>query len=207
MIAHSFEFYSIAFFGIILIRYLLVAEGTYWFFYLPLDKPSVDCNLRHWSSSWQSIQQDTKLSILSAGVFALAAAIIMSGYDSGSTCLYSQYQQYGLWYSGVSYGVIFAFDPLETIIQAFFLVGIVFVIPLHFMTLIAVLITMTVWAMRRRSAISRSGISSPVPQLHPSNSTTADFQTGLKDHGANARMEGINSPGSKLIRRNRTTLS
>jgi sterol desaturase/sphingolipid hydroxylase (fatty acid hydroxylase superfamily) len=39
----------------------------------------------------------------------------------------------------------FAFDPPEAIAQALFLVAIVFVIPLHFVTLIAVLITMTAW--------------------------------------------------------------
>ncbi|PZO44846.1 MAG: sterol C5-desaturase [Leptolyngbya sp.] len=40
----------------------------------------------------------------------------------------------------------FAFDPLEAVIQALFLVGIVFALPLHFITMIAVLTTMTVWA-------------------------------------------------------------
>jgi sterol desaturase/sphingolipid hydroxylase (fatty acid hydroxylase superfamily) len=38
----------------------------------------------------------------------------------------------------------FAFDLLDAIIQALFLIGIVFIIPMHFMTLIAVLITMTI---------------------------------------------------------------
>ncbi|MGF1499830.1 MAG: sterol desaturase family protein [Elainellaceae cyanobacterium] len=40
----------------------------------------------------------------------------------------------------------FAFDPLEACIQGCFFVGIVFVLPLHFGTLIAVLMTMTLWA-------------------------------------------------------------
>jgi sterol desaturase/sphingolipid hydroxylase (fatty acid hydroxylase superfamily) len=40
----------------------------------------------------------------------------------------------------------FAFDLPESLVQAFFFVGIIFVIPLHFATLIAVLITMTVWS-------------------------------------------------------------
>jgi sterol desaturase/sphingolipid hydroxylase (fatty acid hydroxylase superfamily) len=40
----------------------------------------------------------------------------------------------------------FAFDPLEAIAQALFFVVIVFTIPLHFITLIAVLMMMTVWA-------------------------------------------------------------
>lgn len=40
----------------------------------------------------------------------------------------------------------FAFDPLEALVQALFLVGIVMLIPLHLVTLVAVLSTMTVWA-------------------------------------------------------------
>lgn len=40
----------------------------------------------------------------------------------------------------------FAFDLPEAVIQAIFFAGIVFVIPLHFITLIAALITMSIWA-------------------------------------------------------------
>ncbi len=40
----------------------------------------------------------------------------------------------------------FAFDLPEAIVQGLFFVGIVFLIPLHVVTLIAVLITMTVWS-------------------------------------------------------------
>ncbi len=40
----------------------------------------------------------------------------------------------------------FAFDPPEAIVQSLFLIAIVFIMPLHFITVIAVLITMTVWA-------------------------------------------------------------
>lgn len=40
----------------------------------------------------------------------------------------------------------FAFDPAEAVVQALFFVGIVFLLPLHFVTLIAVLMTMTIWA-------------------------------------------------------------
>jgi Fatty acid hydroxylase superfamily len=39
----------------------------------------------------------------------------------------------------------FAFDPLEEIAQLLFLVGIVFVLPLHFITVIELLSAMTVW--------------------------------------------------------------
>jgi lathosterol oxidase len=40
----------------------------------------------------------------------------------------------------------FAFDPPEAMVQALFLVGIVMLVPLHLFTLLAVLSTMTVWA-------------------------------------------------------------
>ena len=40
----------------------------------------------------------------------------------------------------------FAFDPLEAVFQALFLIVIAYLIPIHFITLIAILITMTVWA-------------------------------------------------------------
>jgi Delta7-sterol 5-desaturase len=40
----------------------------------------------------------------------------------------------------------FAFDPLDAVTQSLFLVAIVFVIPLHFITLIAILTTMTIWS-------------------------------------------------------------
>jgi sterol desaturase/sphingolipid hydroxylase (fatty acid hydroxylase superfamily) len=40
----------------------------------------------------------------------------------------------------------FAFDPAEAIFQALFLVAIVFLIPLHFVTVIAIIMTMTIWS-------------------------------------------------------------
>lgn len=200
MIDHSFLFYGIAFFGIILARYFLVAGGTYWFFYWPLGQSFANQNLQHQSSSWPSIRRDIKLSILSAGVFALAAAFIVSAYSWGLTRLYSYPQQYGLWYLGISYGAVlvlqdtyfyfthrlfhhpslfrwlhqghhlsrcptpwtsFAFDSPEAIVQSLFLVGIVFVLPLHFITLLAVLTTMTIWAVLNHLGIDRLPLSFP----------------------------------------------
>ena len=49
----------------------------------------------------------------------------------------------------------FAFDPLEAIAQSLFLVGIVFAIPLHFITVIAVLSTMTVWGIVNHLGVDR----------------------------------------------------
>ncbi len=202
MTHHSFGFYGIAFFAIILARYFLVAGGTYWCFYSRwsqawLNRPEphpANAMARSHPYAGCSIQRDIHLSVLTAGVFALAAALIMSGYRGGATRLYSDVHQYGLWYLGVSYGVVlilqdtyfyfthrlfhhprwfpwwhqghhrsryptpwtsFAFDPLEAIAQSFFLVGIVFALPLNFITLIAVLTTMTVWAVLNHLGIDR----------------------------------------------------
>lgn len=185
LITHLFGFYGIALFGIILARYFIVAGGIYWFFYSPFSRVLGHRKGLNQAPSWQLIQHDIKLSILSSAIFALVAAFILSAYSLGITRLYSQAQQYGLWYLGVSYGVVlvlqdayfyfthrlfhhpflfswwhrghhrsryptpwtsFAFDPLEAIVHSLFLVGIVFVVPLHFITLIAVMITMTIWA-------------------------------------------------------------
>jgi Delta7-sterol 5-desaturase len=197
---HSFGFYGIAFFGIILLRYFLVAGGTYLFFYSPISQYFIHQNLLNQSPSWSSIQHDIKLSILSAGIFALAAAFIMSQYSLGLTRLYSNPQQFGFWYLGVSYGAVlllqdayfyfthrlfhhpslfrwlhqghhrsryptpwtsFAFDPLEAIVQSFFLIAIAFLIPLNLVTMIAVLMTMTVWAVLNHLGLDRLPLSFP----------------------------------------------
>lgn len=200
MIDYSFRFYAIAFFGIILFRYFLVAGGIYLFLYAPFSQALIHPHKPYQPPSWKLIRHDIKLSVYSAVVFALAAAFILSGYGLGITRLYSQAQQYGLWYLGVSYIAVlvlqdtyfyfthrlfhhpllfcrfhqghhrsrhptpwtsFAFDPLEAIVQSLFLVGIVFVIPLHFITVIAVLITMTVWAVVNHLGIDRLPLSFP----------------------------------------------
>ncbi|HEY9660257.1 MAG TPA: sterol desaturase family protein, partial [Allocoleopsis sp.] len=106
MIEHSFGFYGIAFFGIILFRYFLVAGGTYLFFYSPFSQALIHPQKPERLPSWKLIQHDIKLSVISAGVFALVAAFIMSGYSWGVTRLYSDPQQYGLWYLGVSYAAV-----------------------------------------------------------------------------------------------------
>jgi lathosterol oxidase len=200
LISHSFGFYGIGFFGIILFRYFLVAGGTYLLFYSPFSQFFGSQISQHRSPSWRSIQRDIQLSVLSAAVFALAAAFVVSLYNLGITRLYSHPQQYGLWYLGISYVAVlvlqdayfyfthrlfhhpalfpwlhqghhrsryptpwtsFAFDPLEAVVQSLFLVGILFVLPLHFVTLIAVLTTMTVWAALNHLGIDRLPASFP----------------------------------------------
>jgi sterol desaturase/sphingolipid hydroxylase (fatty acid hydroxylase superfamily) len=174
-----------AFFGVILARYFLIAGGTHLLFYSAVGKSFAKRELRLKPPLWRSIQRDIALSVLSAVVFALCAAFIMSEYDLGVTLLYTDLRQYGLWYLGVSFVVVlilqdtyfyffhrafhhpllfkwlhrghhrsgdptpwtsFAFDLPEALFQALFFIGVVFVVPLHFITLVAVLMTMTVWS-------------------------------------------------------------
>jgi lathosterol oxidase len=185
MIHHSFWFYAITFFSIILARYFLMAGFAYWLFYLrKAAKPIL------WPSSVnqltdESVLDDIRLSVISTTVFAVATAAVMTLHEHGLTRLYGQIQGHDWWYLIVSYLAVlilqdgyfyathrllhhpalfpwlhqghhrsrpptpwtsFAFDPLEALLQALFLVIIVLVVPLHFITVMAVLTTMTVWA-------------------------------------------------------------
>jgi sterol desaturase/sphingolipid hydroxylase (fatty acid hydroxylase superfamily) len=181
---HSFGFYGFVLFGIILSRYFLIAGGTYFCFYSFLGESFVMRGRRK-PPEWALIRKDIQLAVLSAAVFALCAAFVVTAYDLGETRLYADLDQYGLWYLGVSYGAFlllqdtyfyfihrllhhprlyrwmhhghhrsgeptpwasFAFDLPEALIQAIFFAGIVFVMPLHFITLIAALLTMSLWS-------------------------------------------------------------
>ncbi len=200
MINHSFWFYSIAFFFIILLRYLLIAGGTYLFLYRPFNQSLIGLKFPNSSFSWRVIQHDIKLSIFSTAVFAISAAFVLSSYNWGFTRLYSDLQANDLWYLGLSYIIVlilqdtyfyfthrlfhhpslfrwlhqghhcspyptpltsFAFDPLEAIAQSLFLVIIVFILPLHFITLIAVLTIMTVWSVVNHLGVERLPRSFP----------------------------------------------
>lgn len=55
----------------------------------------------------------------------------------------------------------FAFDPIEAVVQALFLVAVVFVVPLHTVTLVAVLCTMTVWAVVNHLGLDRLPMGFP----------------------------------------------
>ncbi len=197
---HPFEFYSIAFLGIILFRYFLIVGGVYWFFYSPYNQSFIKHRSPPRSPSMRAMRHDIKLSLISAGVFALAASAVLSSYGEGLTRLYSDPRQYGLWYLGVSYGLVlvlqdtffyfthrlfhhpklfrwfhkghhrsryptpwtsFAFDPLEAIVQSLFLIGVVWFIPLHFITVIAVLTTMSIWAVLTHLGLDRLPVGFP----------------------------------------------
>ncbi|MBD2178645.1 sterol desaturase family protein [Pseudanabaena sp. FACHB-1998] len=199
MLDHSFLFYGIAFFAIILARYFLVTGGMYLLFYAPLGK-SVEQQNQTNKQFGESIKRDIQLSILSAVVFAIASALIICLYRANLTRIYLNPNDYGLWYLGLSYGTVlilqdayfyfthrlfhhpslfrwfhqghhrsrhptpwtsFAFDPLEAIVSALFLVGIVLIVPLHFITLIAILTTMTIWAVLNHLGLDYLSLSFP----------------------------------------------
>lgn len=200
LINYLFVFYSIVFFGVILLRYFLVAGGTYLFLYSPLTQSFLNKNRPYQSISWELIKEDIKLSVLSSGIFALSTGLIISGYSAGMTSLYLDAQQYGLWYLGVSYVAVlllqdayfyathrlfhhpllfswvhkghhrlryptpwtsFAFDPIEAVVHSLFLVGIIFFLPIHYVVLIAIASTMTVWAVLNHLGLDRLPLSFP----------------------------------------------
>ncbi len=203
MTNHSFTFYGLAFFGIILARYLILAGVTHWLLYGTFINQHDSTALTNSAKSqppWLSIQQDIKLSILSSVIFACSAAAVITAYQSGATRLYTDINQYPLWYLGVSYVAMimlqdtyfyflhrlfhhprlfrwwhqghhrslqptpwtsFAFDPPEAIAQALFLVVLILLVPLHFITVIAVLSTMTVWAVVNHLGLDRLPLNFP----------------------------------------------
>ncbi len=104
-------YYLFCFFGIILIRYFLVAGGTYWLFYSSNHKSLVKSSINLKSPSRKLIKQDITLSIITAIALAICAAIIMTIYDSGATRLYWSVDKYGVWYLIASFlGVILLQD-------------------------------------------------------------------------------------------------
>jgi Delta7-sterol 5-desaturase len=205
---YSFTFYGLTFFGIILARYLILAGATHWFLYGTMGLSTASNHLDSEASKdppknqplWSSIQRDIQLSVISSGIFALSAATVLTAYQAGVTRLYTDVNQYPLWYLGASYVTTiilqdtyfyflhrlfhhpqlfrwwhqghhkspqptpwtsFAFDPPEAIAQALFLVGLIFLMPLHFITVIAVLSTMTVWAIVNHLGLDRLPLNFP----------------------------------------------
>lgn len=186
---HSFAYWVLTFFAIIVARYFLVAGLPYWWLYVHRPARSVSGGGPQAMArppSARSIGADIRLSVHSSAVFALAAAAVLHLHSLGLTRLYSKPDQHGLWYLAVSYLLVlllqdgffyathrlchhpalfawmhrghhrssqptpwtsFAFDLPEALLQALFLLLIVVWLPLHPITLMAVLSTMTVWAL------------------------------------------------------------
>lgn len=104
-------YYLLAFFGIILVRYFIVAGGTYWLFYATSNKFLVKQTNNVKSSSRKSIEKDIALSVISTVALAICAALVMTIYDSGATLLYKSIADYGVWYLIASFiGVILLQD-------------------------------------------------------------------------------------------------
>ncbi|KST65471.1 hypothetical protein BC008_41815 [Mastigocoleus testarum BC008] len=99
-------YYWLAFFGIILSRYFIIAGGIYLLFYSLIDKFSETRKLYTKTRTRHSMRKDIKLSVISGVVFAFCAAFIMLQYDGGKTLLYSSIDKYGLWYLGVSFLIV-----------------------------------------------------------------------------------------------------
>ncbi|MCP9772844.1 sterol desaturase family protein [Synechococcus sp. Tobar12-5m-g] len=197
---HPFWIWVLAFFGIILGRYFVVAGGSYWLLYARPQPTGRDGTPPLAPISERAIRDDIQLSVIAAAVFALATAGVLSLQALGLTRLYARPDLHGWWYLGLSYAVVlilqdgyfyathrlfhhpalfrwlheghhrsrqptpwtsFAFDPIEAVVQALFLVGVVFVIPLHAITLVAVLCTMTVWAVVNHLGLDRLPLGFP----------------------------------------------
>ncbi|MBE9204605.1 sterol desaturase family protein [Synechocystis salina LEGE 06099] len=221
---YSFGIYGLIFFVIILLRYFLIAGGTYAFFYSPWGQSLISSQFPINIPPWSSIRKDIKLSVISAMVFAVAAAFIFSSYGWKINRLYFDPYQHGLWYLGVSYILVlllqdtyfyfthrlfhhhllfplfhqghhcsryptpltsFAFDLPEAIVQSFFLIVVVSLIPLHFFTLLAILITMTIWSVINHLGIDRLPLTFPHHWLGKYFIGTAHHSLHHLKHNAN----------------------
>jgi sterol desaturase/sphingolipid hydroxylase (fatty acid hydroxylase superfamily) len=182
---HSFGADSLALFVIILARYFLAVGGCWCLVRVWRPPATTAASKLQGRQIREGIRHDIRLSVVSAAVFAMAAAALLWLQAHGLTRLYAGVDSNSWWYLGVSYLAVlilqdglfyashrlfhhpalyavfhrghhrsrrptpwtsFAFDPPEALVQALFLVGIVVLIPLHLITLLAVLCTMTVWA-------------------------------------------------------------
>ena len=98
-------YYLFAFFSIILVRYFIVAGGTYWLFY------SFQHNLlgrsgKPKSPSHQAIKQDIALSVFTTLALAICAALVMTSYDLGATRLYRSLGDRGTIYLIASFPIV-----------------------------------------------------------------------------------------------------
>lgn len=184
MIIFDITYYWLVFLAFIIGRYFLIAGVAFWLLQSASKLAKLNRSVLR-SPRWRLIHHDIGLSISSAVIFALVAALIMIAYQAGYTRLYSTIDDYGWGYLGLSFMVTllfqdayfylthrlihhprlfkpmhqghhysrtptpwtsFAFDPLEAILHSLFFVGLVFILPLHFATLLLAFFTMTLWA-------------------------------------------------------------
>lgn len=179
--------HSLVFFGFTVIGYFSAAGGLYAFYRLrPSSRFALSLADRTPAKIWSSIRNDVILSVLSSGIFAFCAALMMSAFERGYTRLYLESDRYGFWYLGFSLVLVillqdtyfyfthrlahhpkcykwlhqghhhfknptpwtaFSFDPAEALIQAIYLMAVVFIVPMHFSVLCAVVLVMTLGAL------------------------------------------------------------
>jgi lathosterol oxidase len=152
---------------------LLVAGFAWWLFGA------------RWSGLDSEFKHDFGLSVVSAGIFAIAMGAAVELYSHGYGRIYWGFHYgdllYMLWsylfvlilqdgYFYITHRMLhhprlyrwahrghhrsrhpspwtsFAFDPFEAFVHALFLLLVMFLIPLHLVTVLAVLVTMTIWA-------------------------------------------------------------
>ena len=95
--------YSLVFFLVTATGYFAAAGGLYWFYRLrPASHLALNPTERTFEKIWETIRNDVVLSVLSAGIFAVCAALMVGVYQQGYTRLYLQSDRYGFWYLGVS---------------------------------------------------------------------------------------------------------
>ncbi len=155
---------------IILARYFVVAGGCWWLVHRWRPRPAAALSELQGQRIRDGIRHDIRLSVLSAhgctrlytgadpntwcylGVSYALVLILQDALFYATHRLFHQPALYAAFHRGHHRSrqptpwTSFAFDPPEALVQALFLVGIVMLIPLHLITLLAVLSTMTVWA-------------------------------------------------------------
>jgi Delta7-sterol 5-desaturase len=172
---HSFGFYSCVFFLIILARYFVLAGGVHLCFHgvsndsSALRSTKADIRLSVLSSIIFALGAAAIMSAYDLGITQLYANInqyplwylgcsyitVILLQDTYFYFLHRFFHHPSLfhwWHEGHHRSrhptpwTSFAFDLLEAVTHLVFLMAVVFVIPLHFTTLVAVLSTMTAWA-------------------------------------------------------------
>jgi Delta7-sterol 5-desaturase len=188
--SHSFLFYGCAFLAIIAARYFLIAGSTHLIFYPFRQDTSTqrsilqDIQLSLVTSIVFALCAAGIMSAYESGLTRLYADVgayplwylglsyvgvlmIQDTYFYFVHRLFHHPVLFAHWHQGhhrshpATPWTAFAFDPLEAIVQSMFLLAIVFVMPLHFITVIAVLTTMTIWAVVNHLGVDRLPLSFP----------------------------------------------
>ena len=97
--------HSLIFFIVTVLGYFAAAGSLYWFLFVRAgsrfathqkNRPQTLAEI------WTSIRSDVLLSVLSSGIFAICAAVMVAAYQAGYTRIYMQPERYGYVYLGFS---------------------------------------------------------------------------------------------------------